>query len=784
MHREKHPDKSYRDILWPILLFALLGICYTFTTQIIWKQAILDCYQEIEVATGRASAALRSCLQNNEEKLELIVGQFPEDPQEDIREVTNTLNALCSSRHMDALCLQFPDGQILSVGETGPDYSVLPSFESAKNTIPCISDRFPSENAETGWYIYQAVPVLKDGETTAILYGFQNLNSLPEYLANDMAYGGNSQYCIVDGNTGDYLMDMWHSSLGNLYDGNLDSRKAKAGYDYETMLLDISTGKSGYFVYLSEATGEYFYTRYQPIGINNWSIQLTVLESVAFANATATNKTIVGMGLAVMGMTLIYVIAMFFQHNRRLNRRQMQIKQNTFMFEVQQILFDAHQRPEMIEVALEKVGKTLEAEGILLLSLHNSRIHHTTVWRDITAEFKDVSLGENLKSSFPHVYQYLQQNKSLLYYIDQANNEFPEFELSLLRDRHIRSMMLVPVLDSHGVLQGVICAVNLQKRWDDCRYLECVVHSFMITIKNIRFYQIIHDMGAIDTLTGLKSRNSYEAELADYYKGIDESGNLSCIFIDVNGLHEINNRLGHHAGDLMLCTVANLIRDLFGFAHSYRIGGDEFVIFSHEEEEKLSERIKELRISVEESGYYISAGLASQRENEINITHLISQAEDMMYAEKKAFYNQNIHLGNIRGKNSELEKLLQEKQDSDNFLSLISSYFKGVFIVNLFTDTARIIYIPDYFSEALEKNGYRYFRSFQQYIEELVHPDDRQALKTFCNYTHIKQELAAGHSLRLRYRKVDQTIISVQIFASKNYEHSSETFWLFEQINI
>ena len=54
--------------------------------------------------------------------------------------------------------------------------------------------------------------------------------------------------------------------------------------------------------------------------------------------------------------------------------------------------------------------------------------------------------------------------------------------------------------------------------------------------------------------------------------------NADVVYIDVVGLHEINNHLGHKAGDGMLCAVAGAMQRMFPLADTYRIGGDEFVV--------------------------------------------------------------------------------------------------------------------------------------------------------------------------------------------------------------
>ncbi len=54
----------------------------------------------------------------------------------------------------------------------------------------------------------------------------------------------------------------------------------------------------------------------------------------------------------------------------------------------------------------------------------------------------------------------------------------------------------------------------------------------------------------------------------------------ACIYIDANGLHEINNERGHEAGDQLLRAVAErFCGSSFRGTISTACGGDEFVVF-------------------------------------------------------------------------------------------------------------------------------------------------------------------------------------------------------------
>lgn len=627
----------YKDILWLLVLIAMLGICFVVTTSFLWHLAINECYYEIEHSAGDAVATLKNNLELYQGNLELISELINGKLTEDHDTIRETLETLCGHQRIDALCVQLNDGTLICGGSGIPDYSRLPAFTQSQQSVPYISNRFPGVEGSDANFIYIAVPVSQQGQVAGILYGFMNLDWLPTLFENDTPYDGNSQLYLVDGDSGDFIMDMWHDTLGNLYDGSMGTRITKPGYDLETMIDDIANGRSGYYIFKSRTADEYFYTRYQPVGINNWSIQLTVLESVAFAAFREIIRIIMTLGGVVTTITVAYIFIALVQHQRRLHQKQLQIRQTTFMFEVQQILFDAHEKPEMMVKALERAAQTLEAEGVLLLSLYDNLVHKVTAWRSDDAVFLDVNGGENLVADFLHSTKRLVENHSVLFYENDITSGLTQNELELMRLRNVHSIMLTPVLDAEGKLQGILCAVNLRKKWRTCSYLECVAHSFMMAMRNIESYQLIHNMGIIDVLTGLNNRNSYEVAIQRYANL--RYNRLHCIYIDANGLHELNDQQGHKAGDEMLRFLANCICSVFGHEHTYRIGGDEFVSFAIDADvDDITARLVSLRRQVENNGYYISIGAAYQQYPEHSLERLLAQAEAAMYQDKRRFY--------------------------------------------------------------------------------------------------------------------------------------------------
>lgn len=166
-----------------------------------------------------------------------------------------------------------------------------------------------------------------------------------------------------------------------------------------------------------------------------------------------------------------------------------------------------------------------------------------------------------------------------------------------------------------------------------------VLSNYIIYVKVSR---ILSDkklivMSETDLLTGLKNRNSYEENHPKYPEKCRFS--LTCIYIDANGLHELNNSKGHKAGDEMLCTIADYLKERFYLPDIYRIGGDEFVVFVVDDMNGSAPVVmKEIEQKLNEKDYHISWGLTAISAGLINMTDLIIETEQKMYKAKTAYY--------------------------------------------------------------------------------------------------------------------------------------------------
>lgn len=142
----------------------------------------------------------------------------------------------------------------------------------------------------------------------------------------------------------------------------------------------------------------------------------------------------------------------------------------------------------------------------------------------------------------------------------------------------------------------------------------------------------------IDDMTTLRNRNSYENRIQKITSS--KLPKVSCIFVDVNGLHDLNNSKGHEAGDKMLKDIAVLFKEYYDERYAYRIGGDEFVAFDFEKSEAELQKITDkFQDDVSALGYRVATGICHSTDLHRDILEVIKSAEAVMYKNKEEYYS-------------------------------------------------------------------------------------------------------------------------------------------------
>ncbi len=154
-----------------------------------------------------------------------------------------------------------------------------------------------------------------------------------------------------------------------------------------------------------------------------------------------------------------------------------------------------------------------------------------------------------------------------------------------------------------------------------------------------------------DDMTGFLNRRAYEAQL-EYYRRNPIPDNLVFTMFDINQLKQVNDTLGHAAGDELICGFANIASKLKPLQGKngkiFRTGGDEFVgmFCLTPEEYDVGEREFYSHVGQWQGklvkNMSISAGHACKVDYpDANIDELAKLADERMYKAKAEYYKNN-----------------------------------------------------------------------------------------------------------------------------------------------
>lgn len=150
-----------------------------------------------------------------------------------------------------------------------------------------------------------------------------------------------------------------------------------------------------------------------------------------------------------------------------------------------------------------------------------------------------------------------------------------------------------------------------------------------------------------DPLTGLANRKLFHQQLTEALHG-ECSTAVDVLLLDLDDFKEVNDILGHHAGDQMLVEVARRLRACVRPDDTVaRLGGDEFVVLltgSNDAGKVAAGIVESLNVPVWIDGAMLrpslSLGLASMGEGVLAASELLRRADVAMYAAKAAGKNQ------------------------------------------------------------------------------------------------------------------------------------------------
>ncbi|MDO4460696.1 MAG: sensor domain-containing diguanylate cyclase [Clostridia bacterium] len=178
-------------------------------------------------------------------------------------------------------------------------------------------------------------------------------------------------------------------------------------------------------------------------------------------------------------------------------------------------------------------------------------------------------------------------------------------------------------------------------------FIIMVMAFFFANHVTRRHTSLLLSSSYVDELTGLQNRRAYEENISALTKNVLPN-DFVFVTADVNGLKEVNDNLGHSAGDELIRSAAECLNSTFGnFGDVYRIGGDEFSAILHISDDELEKAYSGL---LEKTGNWhgkmideisVSVGYVPRWEaHDMSLSEMIQEADIRMYKAKKIYYSQ------------------------------------------------------------------------------------------------------------------------------------------------
>ena len=770
-------------IITAVVALAIVALVFTIVGYI-YQTTVRQCYDNLYNQTAMVKTELYMQMSADSEQLKTIANfASPVFQQEDVRVLYKALennnaenihfdnseddfapvfNSFRKNGIIDELEILVP-GDILITASGTYEVGDFISFKETVKLGEHISNLRRSYISKNKRVIHNAVPIVLDGETVAVLMGVSDVARLGTQYSNLLKYE-HAHMQLVDGKTGEFIFNSDHMLPGRV-DDIYASQEAKVRY-----MKALKTGDKGSIEYMSKHDGKYVFATYDSLNINDWRVIVAMPEEAVFAEARATIKTIAILSAALILLMGLYVWFLMVEERKRL-------RLSLASSSVRKLLLEFGQRNESLRETLELICDIGNARSAFFVDTDRDEYDF------IRQEYIEFSLDMEERYAFVDYLANYADNKKRDLFVKEIIADAPLKETnpelySLMEAHNITNTVFTVIWDKNNHA-GVICVINSKKSPEAALLLGEIAMCFSMTVYNKKYLSATEHAAITDTLTGLTNRTGYNRDMISLK--LRDYRSLVCVYIDVNELHSYNNKYGHLAGDNMLVYVSKAIEEQFAGHKLYRWGGDEFIVFAENiSEQEVLDKISSMKQKIEANKYHVSIGYSYTDEKK-DVELLLNEAEKKMYEAKAKYYQDKSNRATLSPQNpSNINHVATGNAALDAALSVMSQRYFGIYAVSLEDDSARIILIPESFDNILEERRY-FSKAMEIYIANQVSPDYHRALNTFMNYEVIKNTLAKGIIPTIMYKKLSGEEITLTVHMLDNDNCMSETLWVFEK---
>ncbi|MEV4499162.1 bifunctional diguanylate cyclase/phosphodiesterase [Micromonospora arborensis] len=287
---------------------------------------------------------------------------------------------------------------------------------------------------------------------------------------------------------------------------------------------------------------------------------------ILIALATTLWSSLLLLALAAAGVMLYRSYSQFIRQHRTLGD----------MYELTRAMSEAGQEGNLMDALLGRIRSLMQAEYATLWLPAQGR--HPEVL--LTARLDDRGLLDVART--PSVVREKTRESGRTVALGRAFDGDPVLRSALAQSK-VKDVIAVPLRSGQAVI-GTLEVVNRLSDVGhfapaDIPIFETVAAHAAVALENSRLVDRLRHDAYHDALTRLPNRRRITGALAESFKIAAPGEVVALLLFDVDGLRQVNESLGHAAGDKVLAEVASRLRaSAPSSALVGRAGGDEFLV--------------------------------------------------------------------------------------------------------------------------------------------------------------------------------------------------------------
>ncbi|HET8704935.1 MAG TPA: diguanylate cyclase, partial [Pseudomonadales bacterium] len=244
----------------------------------------------------------------------------------------------------------------------------------------------------------------------------------------------------------------------------------------------------------------------------------------------------------------------------------------------------------------------------------------------------------------------IREGKVLVALEAQQETRIPAVGKNALVKHQLTSAVFIPLLFGDKKIGCVNAFFDAPEKLAslDSETLYAIGNTVSLAITNARHMEDLSHQAQHDALTNLPNRKVLHEVFSQLFSvGLSQNNTVALLLLDLDRFKEVNDTLGHHAGDLLLIQIGHRLTEILAQTPSLvcRLGGDEFAILLYgltEREQaleygrKISSALKlPFQIDVQNLQIGASIGIAYYPEHGKDSHALLRAADVAMYQAKR-----------------------------------------------------------------------------------------------------------------------------------------------------